>query len=349
MALKRQRHPSLTVGQWYAFYQHLQQLIAAGLPLANALQLLALHAVTRSMRELCWYLAEGVLRGLSFTEAARLSQLFAPLDLSLLEVGEVSGRMATILTLLAQHHQRQQQWRTDLKKALSYPLTLLLMSAAVLSLMLTWVVPQFTRLFGSMNTALPWLTRMVMQVAQEATWVAGSVIGLFIIVLVLGRILWERRRDWVESVLMRVPVIGALWQLTVWLRVSQALGLMLNAGLPLLQALPLSAAAADSALCTDALFIVSRTVERGIALHQAFAQASFFPPIFVLLIALGENTGRLDTILLQQAEGFEQQLLNALAILNRRLEPCLMVIIGTMIALIVIAMYLPIFELGKLF
>ena len=343
------RRATLTTQQWQEFYQHLQRLIDAGIPLLNALQLLATHAVDKPQRALCWGLAQSVLRGLSFTAAARLSQLFGSLDLSLLEVGELSGRLANILSLLAKHHQRQQQLVRDLKKALSYPLMLLLMSAGVLSLMLSWVVPQFSRLFESAGASLPWLTRMVMRLAFVAPGLSGGAIIVCLSGFLLGRFLWGVRRDWLEYGFVHLPVIGPLWQFNVWLRFSQSLGLMLNAGLPLLQALPLSARAANSALCEQALFMVSRALQRGVGLHQAFEQVAFFPPMLVLFIALGENTGRLDDVLLHQADSFEQQLMNALATLNRRLEPCMIAFVGALTGIVVIAMYLPMFEMGKMF
>lgn len=339
--------PKLTAWQWQVFYQYLSRLLTAGLPLVDALHLLVEHGVDQRQRDLSRALAVSVLRGSSFTEAAYSSQLFAPLDVSLLEVGELSGRLPSILTVLVNHHARQHRLMADFKKAMAYPLLIVLMSGLMLMLMLGWVVPQFSRFFQAAGAPLPWLTRVVMRLSEAALTMSLSVGIVSILCWVLVQSLWLYRRDWFEWALQRIPMIGKMWQLNVWHRVCQTLGLMLQAGVPLLTALPISAAAANSEYGYSALFMINRDIQQGLSLHQAFVKQAFFPPVLSLLIAIGENTGRLDEVLLHQAESFEQQLTLSAEQLNRRLEPLMMTIVGALVGVIVIAMYLPIFDMGK--
>ncbi len=335
--------------QWFIFYQQLQRLLVAGLSLVAALELLASQALDRHQRELSGFLAHSVLRGLSLTEAARLSQTFHFLDLQLLHVGEVSGQLTMIFQVLATYHERHYQFSLQLKKAYSYPLFIFLLSVIVLMVMLTVLVPQFAQLFNSVGVPLPLLTRVVMRLAHFV--VLGLSVGAFGVAmcLIVLKILSRRRADLLELGIQYLPVMSTIWQLTVWQRFCQSLGLMLQAGLPLLQALPLVGAASGSVLCDSALFMIAKELQQGVSLQQAFERQIFFPRIVVMLIGIGENTGHLDDVLLQQARSFEQELTQTLAALNQWLEPLLLIGVGVIVGLIVIAMYLPIFEMAKVF
>jgi type IV pilus assembly protein PilC len=338
----------ITAWQWRIFYQHLQQLLIAGLALLDALQLLSEHAVERVLRNLSRHLMSSVLRGFSLTMAARLSHSFGSIDLSLLEAGELSGRLPDILGLLAQHYKRREQLATTLHKALAYPVAVLVLSALLLWLMLLFLVPQFSQLFASFGAPLPVLTRLLLRLSDLAVFATGSSLLFFALVFFGVRWCWFTKPWLIERVLLTVPMLGLLWRLAVWHRFCQSLGLMLSAGVPLLQALPLSGKTTVSVLCQAAVYMVERDVERGIRLSTAFAKQGFFPPAFVLLMVVGENTGRLDEVLWQQAILFAQQLDNYLAQLTRWLEPTIMMAVGVVVGFIVIALYLPIFEMGKI-
>ena len=339
----------LTSGEWHSFYQQLQRLLTAGVSLLAALQLLNAHATQQAMRLLSWQLAQSVLRGQSFSEAASKSEAFSVLDLSLLAVGELSGHLADIFGMLANYHEQHLRLASDLKKALAYPIALLLMSFCVLALMLLWLVPQFSQLFLTVGVALPWLTRAVLHVATLALPISALGAVLVVSAYITVKILKRTRVDLIERVIQHLPIVKTIWQLAVWQRFCQSLGLMLQAGVSLLQALPISATAANSALAWAALYRIQRDLEQGVSLPDAFLKQRFFPPVLQLLIIIGENTGRLDLVLLQQALSFEQSLSQALAQLNRWLEPLVMIGVGCVVGVIVIAMYLPIFQMGRLF
>ncbi len=332
----------LSAWQWYVFYQQLQRLLTAGLNLVATLELLTHQAQVVKLRELSGFLAHSVLRGLSLTEAARLSQDFAVLDLQLLAVGEISGHLTTVLGVLATYYERRHQFRAQLKKALSYPLFLLLLSVLVLIVMLTMLVPQFTQLFNNAGVPLPLLTRIIMRLA-DFVMIALAVSGFIVFGFILAvKLVSQRRADLLELVIQGLPIIGKLWQRIIWQRFCQSLGLML-------QALPLVGAASGSVLCESSLFMIAKELHQGIGLQKAFEHQVFFPRLLILLIAIGENTGRLDEILLQQATSFEQELLQALSALSQWLEPLLLIGVGVIVGVIVIAMYLPIFEMARVF
>lgn len=339
----------LSSQQWQFFYQHLQHLLLAGLTLLAALTLLAHHGADAEQRGLALQLSAMVVRGPSLTMAARLSQLFTDLDLRVLETGELAGQLPQVLALLAKHHQRQHQVKMGLVKALAYPGLVMFFSAMVLSFMLVWIVPQFAHVFVSFEIPLPWLTRTLMALSQ---WAMPVVSGFILLSVAAGWSLgwlWVKKRHYVESVLMLAPVSRSFWRLTVCWRFCQSLGLLLKAGVPLLQALPASALASNSALCQTAVLLATREVQRGVPLHQAFERQGFFLPAVIALFALGESSGCLDDMLLQQATFLEQQLDAYVFHFNRWLEPMVLMATGIMVGVMVVALYLPIFELGKAF
>lgn len=334
--------------QWQFFYQQLHHLLVAGVPLMDALTLLSQHTPASGLADVCVYLSTRVLQGHSLTDAATACQYFDAIDLSVLAVGELSGRLANSVWLLAQHHQRHQQFKQSLQQAIAYPLAVVVMSVLVLWGMLVWLVPQFSQLFINFGAPLPWLTRLLLTVANQAWLLSG--VSLLLLVLLSGviRYLWGHQRGSVEYYGLRVWFWGDLWRLSVWQRFSQTLGLMLSAGVPLLQALPVSAKASASVLCEVAMQLASDDIRRGMTLNAAFAKQGFFSEEFIALLVIGENSGRLDAILLQHAAWLDQQLTQRLGYLQRWLEPILMVVVGTLVGFMLVALYLPIFDMGKI-
>lgn len=334
--------------QWQFFYQQLHHLLVSGLPLMEALALLSQHTQAEGLADVCAYLSHCVWRGQSLAAAAAACQAFDAIDLSLLEVGELSGRLANSVWFLAKHHQRRQQFKHGLHKALAYPLAIVLMSVLVLWFMLVWLVPQFSQLFASVGAPLPWLTRALLSVAQHAMAMAGMSFLLLILLAGLVRYLWLHQRSSVEWYGQRLWFWGSLWRLSVWQRFCQSLALMLSAGVPLLQALPVSAKASASVLCEVAMRLASYDIQRGMALHMAFAKQDFFADDFIALLVVGENSGRLDAVLLQQASWLEQQLADRVEYLQRWLEPMIMIVVGILVGFMLVALYLPMFDMGKM-
>lgn len=338
----------LSALQWQFFYQQLHHLLIAGVPLMEALALLSQHAPTQVLANICVYLSNRVLHGHSLTDAAAACQCFDGIDLSILAVGELSGHLANSVALLAKHHQRRQQFKHSVYKALAYPLVIVVMGMLVLWFMLVWLVPQFSQLFTNLGAQLPWLTRVLLWVAKQAMHITGFSLLWLMFVSGSARYLWLRHRITMEWYGLHVWLWGSLWRLSVWQRFCQTLGLMLSAGVPLLQALPVSAKASASVLCEVVMRLVSQDIQRGMPLHVAFAKQQFFEADFITLLVIGENSGRLDTVLLQQAAWLDQQLTDRLESLQRWLEPSLLIILGLLVGFMLIALYLPMFDMAKI-
>jgi type IV pilus assembly protein PilC len=235
--------------QWSFFYQRLHHLLVAGVPLVDAIHLLGQYTADPLLADLCVYLNHCVLHGQSLAAAAEASQYFDGIDVSLLAAGELSGRLAGSVLLLAKHHQRHQQFKHGLQQAMAYPLAVVMLSALVLWGMLVWLVPQFSQLFVNFGAPLPWLTRLLLTVAHQAMWLSSVSLLLLILLIGVMRYLWRHQRGSVECYGFRLWFWGDLWRLSVWQRFCQTLGLMLSAGVPLLPALAVSGKASASVLC----------------------------------------------------------------------------------------------------
>jgi type II secretory pathway component PulF len=338
---------NLSAQQWQSFYQQLQRLVAAGLSLLEALQVLTRHGVDKAQQVLSCQLAQTLLQGLSLAAAARRCSVFGEFDVALLEVGELTGRLDVVFGLLLKHYQRQQQLSASLKKALSYPCFLLIVAAGMVTMMVLWLIPQFATLFLNFGAQLPWLTRHVLALAQHfASFLVVSFM-LSIMLVVIFRVAWRYQRYSLECCLHRLPLIGSLWQVAIWQRLCQVLGLLLAAGLPLMQALTVSTRVVMSHLYRQALQFIAHDIQQGQSLARAFDKQRFFAIDLLNMLVIGENTGRLDEVLLQQAEIYEQQLLASLDRLAKWLEPLVLLCAGGIVGVIMVALYLPIFSLGS--
>ncbi|MBN3764830.1 type II secretion system F family protein [Burkholderia sp. Ac-20365] len=337
------------------FTRQLSSLLRAGLPLASSLELLAQaskeEARAKGMPRIVNALARDITTGLGFSAAlARHPTQFGALYCQLVEVGEASGALPAVLARLADDRERAAAQRAKVRAALTYPVAILLLALAITAALLVWVVPTFKQIFDGFGARLPAPTQIVLAMSAAAgRWSVPLASAACVIVFAMRRILRrsESARLQFARATLRLPVAGSLLTTLCAARWSRALGTLLSAGTPLADAFDSLTHATGNAWFDRATVAISAELKRGVRLAPAMREAQCFPEAIVQPVAVAEESGTLDTMLLDVATLSDRQVDEKIAGLASLCEPLVIVVLGGLVGGLVIAMYLPIIQLGN--
>ncbi|MFY7871605.1 MAG: type II secretion system F family protein [Limnohabitans sp.] len=332
--------------------RQLATMAQAGIPIVQALELLRQGSMPGAWPSTLQDLADQIMAGSSLAQAlTRHPRHFSVLYRQMVAAGELSGNLAGTLEQLAETLDRNERLRSRLRSALLYPVMVLGVAALVVTLLLLWVVPVFEEVFESFGASLPWPTRMIILLSQGLTGMLWPLLLTMGVVALLARssLLRERWPAWRDRWLLRLPLIGPLLQMSVLARWSQTLASLLSAGLPLAEALGPAGQASGHPAYERASVYLQRHITQGSSLHGAMASHPRFPPMLVQMCATGEETGTLEILLRRAGDWMAGEFETRTQSLTALLEPLIIVILGLAIGGILVAMYLPIFQLGRVF
>ncbi|SMG57338.1 type II secretion system F family protein [Paraburkholderia susongensis] len=347
-------HPKTRAADVTRFTRQLASLLRAGLPLAPALELLAQAAASgqrQGMPRVVAAVARDITAGLRFSAALqRHPAQFNALYCQLVEVGEAAGALATVLARLADDRERAAAQRAKVRAALTYPVAILLLAVAITAALLVWVVPTFKQIFDGFGAKLPAPTQFVLALsAGAAHWSVPLVALTFALGSALTFLLRrsEAARIRVARLSLKMPVAGPLLGTLCAARWSRALGTLLSAGTPLADAFDSLTHATGNAFFDRATAGIAVRLRRGERLAAAMRAAHCFPPEVVQPVAVAEESGALDSMLLDVASLADRQVDEKIGTLSSLCEPLVIVVLGTLVGGLVIAMYLPIIQLGN--
>ena len=334
-----------------ALFQQLATLLQAGLPLMESITLLAEGHARPGWRCVLRDVAARIADGLPLSVVlARYPGVFPAICLQMMEVGELTGNIDHCCQQFSQLEEQAQRLRQKIGKAVRYPLIVSAIALLVCMLMLTLVLPAFAAIYQSFNAPLPWFTQALINCSH---WLItqGPWLLMLMAMAALGYGLrlhpqprWQQRE---QQLLLRLPLVAGLIQGGSIAQIFSTLALTQRAGLDLLTGLQAAARAVPNLCYQQAVMRVQQQVGQGIPLHQAIAAEPLFTPLCRQLIRVGEESGSLDTLLARLAQWYEQQTMQQADGLAQTLEPLMMVVIGCIVGGLVIAMYLPIFQLGS--
>ena len=335
-----------------SFTRQLATLLRAGVPLLQAFDIIGGGARPAVANVACG-LRDEVAAGAALSSAlGKFPSVFDPLQRGLVRVAERSGTLDAMLERIASHQERAEAVKRKVKKALTYPALVILASVGICAGLLVYVVPQFEAVFAGAGAELPAFTRLVIrcsELLQSAWWMVLLAIAGFGV----GSVLLHRRSPWFRDALdrlsLRVPIAGNILGKAAVARSTRALSTVAAAGVPLVEALGSVADAAGNVVHADALRRARDEVATGNPLHQALGRSGVFPAAVVQMVAVGEQSGRLDEMLAHVAEQFEEQVNDAVDNLTTLIEPLTMAMLGVLVGGVVVAMYLPVFQLGQVF
>lgn len=335
------------------FTRQLASLLRAGLPLASALDLLAQAPSSnrQGMPRIIGALGRDITAGLRFSAALqRHPAQFNALYCQLVEVGEAAGALAAVLARIADDRERAAAQRAKVRAALTYPVAILLLAMAITAALLVWVVPTFKQIFDGFGAKLPAPTLFVLALSSGAArWSIPVFAMLFALSSVATFLLRrsEAARIRVARLSLGMPVAGPLLSTLCAARWSRALGTLLSAGTPLADAFDSLTHATGNAYFDRATVDIAARLRRGERLAAAMRAARCFPPEVVQPVAVAEESGALDTMLIDVASLADRQVDEKIGTLSSLCEPLVIVVLGTLVGGLVIAMYLPIIQLGN--
>jgi len=329
-------------------------MIDAGLPLVQCLDILAGQQKNPAFQSVLRDVKNSVEQGSTFSDAlAKHPKIFDELFVNLVQAGEVGGILDTILQRLAVYIEKRVKLARQVRGAMAYPSIVIVIMIGVMVVLMTFVIPAFENMFAEFGAkdALPALTKMVIAISKGfVSWLwAIALVGVGTVVGSIYFYRTPRGKKFVHRLILKLPILGSVMQKIAVARFTRTLGTLLESGVPILDALEIVAKTAGNVIVEEALMYARARISEGKNMAEPLGESKVFPGMVVQMVAVGEQTGALDTMLKKIAEFYEDEVDVAVAALTSMLEPILMVVIGGMVGTVLIAMYMPIFELaGKI-
>ena len=343
--------PKVTGKDIVIFTRQLSTMIDAGLPLVQCLQILAKQQDNATFRRVLTEIQTDVESGTTLADAMRKHpKVFDNLYSNMIEAGELGGILDTILSRLAAFKERSMALQKKIKGAMTYPTICLAISLIILAVILVFVVPVFEQMFQSFGQALPIPTQIVVQMSNFfKNNMLFIIIGIFITVFIVKKIYGtEIGRLKMDSILLKAPVVGILLRKVAVAKFTRTLSTMLQSGVPILDALQVVAKTSGNKIIERAVYHVADSIAEGRPIAEPLEESGVFPNMVVQMINVGESVGALDNMLEKIADFYDEEVDQAVENLTSMIEPFMMVFLGGMIGSIVVAMYLPIFEMGSI-
>ncbi|ADJ27373.1 type II secretion system F family protein [Nitrosococcus watsonii] len=346
-----QRKKKITPKEIAIFSRQLATMMAAGVPLVQAFEIIGRGHESASMQEMVLKIKGEVEGGGTLAEALKQHpRQFDPLFCNLVHAGEQSGTLETLLDKIAMYKEKTEAIKGKIKKALFYPTAVVVVAFIITAILLIFVIPQFEALFQNFGADLPALTLLVLKLSalfQEWWWAIFGAMGGAVYGLIEAKRRSQKINHLFDKLLLKLPVIGEILNKATIARYARTLSTMFAAGVPLVEAMVSVAGAAGNSVYTQAILRIRDEVSTGTQLQAAMRSSQLFPNMVVQMVAIGEEAGSIDQMLGKVADFYEEEVDNAVDALSSLLEPLIMAILGVLVGGLVIAMYLPIFKMGS--
>ncbi len=332
------------------FTRQFATMINAGLPIMQCLQILASQSDNKFFRKVIGDLKDDVESGATLADSTKKHpKVFSELYTSLVQAGEIGGILDTILGRLAAYLEKAAQLKSKIKGAMIYPSCIVAAAVLVTAVLLIWVIPVFADVFTSFGAELPGPTQFVINLSNfviaNVWYLAATPIIAALAVRAMYRT--DKGRFTIDALLLRLPVFGDLLRKTAVARFTRTLSTLVSSGVPILDALQITARTAGNKVIEKALVEARTSIASGRTIAEPLTESKVFPPMVCQMIAVGETTGALDSMLQKIADFYDDEVDNTVANLMSLLEPMVILFLGVVIGGLVVSMYLPIFKLGS--
>jgi len=347
----RSKKKKITPKDIAIFTRQLATMMSAGVPLVQAFEIIGKGHENPAMQELVMAIKNDIEGGSNLRDAlAKHPLYFDELVCNLVEAGEAAGVLDTLLDKIATYKEKTEALKSKIKKALFYPTAVIVVAFIVTAILLIFVVPQFQELFSGFGADLPAFTQFVISISEfmQAYWWAifgGIAIGIY--AFIEGKKRSPKFNHFLDRLVLKAPIVGEIMRKAAIARYARTLSTMFAAGVPLVEALESVAGATGNVVYGDAVRRMRDSVATGQQLQLAMQQTGLFPNMVVQMVAIGEESGSLDSMLAKVADFYEQEVDDAVDGLSSLLEPLIMAILGVLVGGLVVAMYLPIFKMGS--
>jgi type IV pilus assembly protein PilC len=326
-------------------------MIGSGLSLLRALTILSEQTESKGLAKTLAVVRGDVEGGMALSAAlAKHQRVFPPLMINMCRAGEVGGFLDTTLVQVADNFEAEVKLRGKIKSAMTYPVAVLVLALLAVMGMLMFIVPVFKKMFDDLGGTLPAPTRVLVFMSEQMSWFAPTLVVLLVIFFaVWGRFKNEERvRNVVDPVKLKVPVFGPLFRKVALSRFARNLGAMTKAGVPILQALDIVADTTGNVVLAHAIRDVQASVRSGESLTGPLTNHPVFPPMVVQMLAVGEDTGALDTMLYKIGDFYDAEVEATTESLTALMEPLMIALLGGIVGSMIVALYMPIFKIFEL-
>ena len=343
---------AITPGDIAIISRQIATMLGAGVPLVQTIEMIGKGHNNGNMQKLLGEIGNKLSSGIPLSDCLRdHPRYFDDLYCDLVASGEQSGSLETIYDRIATYKEKGEALKAKIKKAMTYPIAVLVIAGIVTSILLIFVVPVFQEIFAGFGAELPAFTLFVVGISDfmVAYWHLGlGAIFAFIFLFKRAHRNSLKLRDQVDKRILKLPVIGSLLEKAAVARYARTLSTTFAAGVPLIDALESAAGASGNAVFRDAILEVRAEVTSGMQMNLAMRNCSIFPDMVIQMVAIGEESGSVDDMLSKVANVYEAEVDNAVDNLTALLEPMIMAVLGVVIGGLIIAMYLPIFQIGMI-
>ncbi|MFJ5299272.1 type II secretion system F family protein [Pseudomonas sp. NPDC088368] len=333
------------------FSRQMATMMKAGVPLLQSFDIISEGTTNPKMRKLVDDIKQEVAAGHSFATALRQKpEYFDDLFCNLVDAGEQAGALESLLDRVATYKEKTESLKAKIKKAMTYPIAVIIVAFVVSGILLIKVVPQFQSVFAGFGAKLPAFTLMVIGLSEVVQSYWYIILASLIIIIIAFRKSYKtsaKFRDRVDKLLLKIPIVGPLLYKSAVARFARTLATTFAAGVPLVDALDSVAGATGNVVFRNAVHKVKQDVSTGMQLNFSMRSTGVFPMLAVQMTSIGEESGALDSMLDKVATYYEEEVDNMVDSLTSLMEPMIMAFLGVIVGGLVIAMYLPIFQLGN--
>ena len=331
------------------FCRQFSSMIGSGVAMIRTLTIISEQCENKKLKEVLQDVKSQVEQGANLSDAFnRHPETFDRLFVSMVKAGETGGILDEVMRKVAEFAEQRQKLNDKVKSAMAYPITALTVAVIVFFVMLTFIIPVFKEMFSGMGSELPAFTQMLIDLStlMRSAW-------MLLFLAIVGGIVWsvkqyvktETGRFAADSFMLKLPVFGDLIKKVAVARFTRTFGVLVRSGVPMLTALEVVRETAGNAVLSQAVDAVHKEVREGGTISRPLAREALFPPMVVQMVAVGEETGKLDDMLNKVADFYDEEVTNGVEALTSILEPIMVVVIGGIVGSIVVGMYLPIFSI----
>lgn len=332
------------------FTRQFATMIDSGLPLVQCLEILSGQQENKTFKDILFKVKESVESGSTFADAlSRHPKAFDQLYVNLVAAGEVGGILDTILNRLAAYIEKAMKLKKQVKGAMVYPATILSIAVIVVGVILVFVIPTFAKMFADFGSELPMPTRIVISLSNfMKKYIVVMIAGFIGIKYGIGKYYaTPNGRKVIDRFALKAPIAGPLIRKVAVAKFTRTLGTMISSGVPIMDGLEIVAKTAGNKIVEEAIYGVRQAISEGKTMAEPLASCGVFPPMVVQMISVGEATGAMDAMLNKIADFYDDEVDDAVSALTSMMEPLLMVVLGTTVGGLVVAMYLPIFKMAS--
>jgi len=330
------------------FTRQLSSMLASGLTLIKSLEILKEQTNNKYLQETIGGTLLDLEEGKSFSDSiAKYPDVFPAIYISLVKAGESSGLLDKVFLRLATNLEKQHKLKNTVRGALMYPIIVMTLMVIVIIILMVFVVPELSKLYDSLNVTLPFITRVVVGVSSAIAKIWFLIVG-FIAIFIYGFLRWKKTpngKEIYDRNILRFPLFGKIIKQTILTEFSRTFGLLVGTGTLIVDALNQSAGVTGNSVYDKSIREIAKKVEKGVAVGEAMSGYSYFPPLLIQLVKVGEETGKMDENLLKASEYFEEEVNQAVKTLTTAMEPIIMVVLGIGVGFLVFSVITPIYSI----